>query len=56
MSATATRTAKEQQVLIGKKKTTLHVRHAFFYMSSPSMHAYKVKLPIFTLCGGREHN
>ena len=38
------------------KTTTLHVHHAFLYISLPSMHEYDVKMPIFTFCGGREHN
>ena len=48
-AATATRTAE------GKKRT-LHVYHVFLYISLPSLHDYNVKLPIFTFCGGREHN
>ena len=38
------------------KGTTLHVHHAFLYISLPSLHGYDVKMPIFTFCGGREHN
>ena len=30
------------------KTTTLHVRHAFLYISSPSLHDYHVKMPNFT--------
>ena len=40
--------------LIGKT-TTLHVHHAFFYISLPYLHDYDVKMPNFTFCGGREH-
>ena len=30
------------------KTTILHVRHAFLYISLPSMHDYDVKMPNFT--------
>ena len=44
---------KEQQI---GGTTTLHVHHAFFFhISLPSSHDYDMKLPNFTLCGGREH-
>ena len=36
-------------------KTTLHVHHAFLYISLPSLHDYDVKMPNFTSCRGREH-
>ena len=45
---------KETHPYIGKI-TTLHVHHAFLYISLPSLHDYDVKLPNFTYCGGREH-
>ena len=35
--------------------TTLHVHHAFLYISLPSLHVYNVKVPDFTYCRGREH-
>ena len=35
-TATATRTAKKQQVQTREKTTTLHVHHAFWYISLPS--------------------
>ena len=38
------------------KGTTLHVHHAFLYISLPSLHGYDVKMSNFTFCGGREHN
>ena len=38
------------------KTTTLHVHHAFLYISLPSLHEYDVKMPNFTFCRGREHN
>ena len=37
------------------KTTTLHVHHAFLYISLPSLHGYDVKLPNFMFCGEREH-
>ena len=37
------------------KTTTLHVHHAFLYISQPSLHHYNVKVPTFTFCRGREH-
>ena len=30
------------------KTTTLHVHHAFLYISLPSLHDYNVKVPKFT--------
>ena len=38
--------------------TTLHVNHAIFYISLPSLHHYVMKLPNFTslLYGVGEHN
>ena len=38
-----------------QRTTTLHVHHAIFHISLPSSHDYDMKLPNFTLCGGREH-
>ena len=38
------------------KTITLHVHHAFLYISLPSLHDYDVKLTNFTFCGGREQN
>ena len=37
------------------KTTTLHVHHAFLYISLPLLHDYDVKMPNFTFCEGREH-
>ena len=37
----------------GKTKT-LHVHHAFLYISLPSLHDYHVKIPNFTFCEGRK--
>ena len=46
--ATAPRTSKRS------KTTTLHVHHAFFYISLPFLHDYDVKMPNFALNGGRK--
>ena len=40
---------------ISKLATTLHVHHAFLYISLPSLLDYHVKMPNFTFCGGRGH-
>ena len=37
------------------KTTTLHMHHAFLYISVPSLPDYNVKVPEFTFCRGREH-
>ena len=34
------------------KTTTLHVHHAFLYISLPSLHDYEVKMPNFTFYRG----
>ena len=34
--------------------TTLHVHHAFLYISSPSLHDYDVKMPNCKFYGGRK--
>ena len=34
------------------KTTTLHVYHAFLYISLPSLHDYDVKIPSFTFYRG----
>ena len=36
------------------KTTTLHVHHAFLYISLSSLHHYDVKMPNFTFYGGRK--
>ena len=36
------------------KTTTLHVHHAFLYISLPSLHDYDEKMPNFTFYGGRK--
>ena len=35
-----------------RKTTTLHVHHAFLYISSPSLHDYDVKMPNCKFYGG----
>ena len=45
--SSAMRTAKKQYVYI-RKTTTLHVHHAFFYISLPSLHDYDMKISNFT--------
>ena len=37
-----------------RKTTTLHVHHAFLYISFPSLHAYDVKMPNRKIYGGRK--
>ena len=53
-TATARREAEKQWVQISET-TTLHVHHAFVYISLPSLLDYDVKLPSFTCDEGREH-
>ena len=36
------------------KTTTLHVHHAFLYISLPPLQDYNVKMPNFTFYGGRK--
>ena len=57
MPATAKTTGKRQWVYISKTRT-LHVHHAFLYVSHPSLHDCDVKLPNFThpLYNIAEHN
>ena len=37
-----------------RKTTTLHVHHAFLYISLPSFHDYNVKMPNCKCYGGRK--
>ena len=37
-----------------RNTTTLHVHHAFLYISSPSLHDYDVKMPNCKFYGGRK--
>ena len=53
MTTMSTRTSKKQWVYIGYT-TTLHVHHAFWYISLPSPYDYDMKFPNFTFCRGRE--
>ena len=45
-------------IVLLRKTTTLHVYHAFLYISLPSLqhclHHYDVKMPNFTFYGGRK--
>ena len=47
-----------KKVIVLLRKTTLHVYHAFLYISLPSLqhclHHYDVKMPNFTFYGGRK--
>ena len=36
------------------KKTTLHVHHAFLYISLQTLHDYHLKMPNFPFCEGRK--
>ena len=36
------------------ESSTLHVHHAFLYISLPLLHDYDVKMPNFTFHGGRK--
>ena len=47
------RERQKRQVKISQT-TTLHVHHAFLYISLPSQHDHGVKMPIFTFYGGRK--
>ena len=40
--------------LLSSKTTSLHVRHAFLYISLPLLHHYDVKMPSFTFYEGRK--
>ena len=46
-------TVKKTIGLMSKTKT-LHVHHAFLYISLPSLHDYNVKMPNCTFYGGRK--
>jgi len=37
-----------------RKTTSLHVHHAFLYISLPSLHDYEVKMPNCKFYGGRK--
>ena len=47
---------RERQTAIGllSKTTSLHVHHAFLYISLPFLHDYDAKMPKFTFYGGRK--
>ena len=37
-----------------RKTSSLHVHHAFLYISLPLLHDYHMKMPSFTFYGGRK--
>ena len=46
----------KKAIALDWQKTTLHVHHAFLYISLPSLYDCDVKMrPKFTCCGEREH-
>ena len=47
---------RERQKTVGliSKTTTLHVHHAFLYISFLFLHDYDVKMPNFAFYGGRK--
>ena len=45
---------RQKAIGLGSKTTTLHVHHAFLYISFPSLHDYNVKWPNFKCVWGRE--
>ena len=47
-------TQRQKAIGLVSKKKTLHVRHAFLYISLPSLHNYDVKWPILSFFRGRE--
>ena len=51
-TTTATATATAMGLL--RKTTTLHLHDALLYISLPSLYDYDVKMPNFTLYGGRK--
>ena len=44
----------EKSIGLLSKTTSLHVPHAFLYISLPLLHDYDVKMPSFTFYGGRK--
>ena len=44
----------EKAISLLSKTTSLHVPHAFLYISLPLLHDYDVKMPSFTFYGGRK--
>ena len=50
--ALATTTATAIGLL--SKTISLHVHHAFLYITLPLLHDYDVKMPSFTFYGGRK--
>ena len=48
------RDGNENAIGLLSKTTSLHVHHAFLYISLPLLHDYDVKMPSFTFYGGRK--
>ena len=48
------RDGNENTIGLMSKTTSLHVHHAFLYISLPSLHDFDVKVPSFTFYGGRK--
>ena len=44
----------ENAIGLLSKTTSLHVHHAFLYISLPLLHDYDLKMPSFTFYGGRK--
>ena len=44
----------KKEIGLISKTTTLHMHHAFLYISLPPLHDYGVKLPNFTFYGARK--
>ena len=44
----------EKAIGLLSKATSLHVPHAFLYISLPLLHDHDVKMPSFTFYGGRK--
>ena len=49
-----TRDGNENAIGLLSKTTSLHVHHAFLYISLPLLHDYDVKMPSFTSYRGRK--
>ena len=47
--------SESRETKLEMTRTTLHVHHAFLYISLSSLHDYDVKVPNFTFSRGGEH-
>ena len=45
---------RQKSSRLNGKTITLHVHHAFLYISLPLLHDYEGKMPNFTFYGGRK--